>query len=467
MIRANDPTPKRSLEQMVRIVPFSEWKGMVVACSGGFNIERAVRQVYPDLPILSSDVSLVTVALGRLLTGDPLTFTFHDKLAFIEEHLDDDPVKRFAALLVAMSMAGYKGKSEYHRMHREYYRDNFAECLDKAMDITHNKIANPPTDEFQTRDMHEMPGEAKERGWGIVSAPPFYGGDYEALYRWIGDSIQWEEPEYRLWDPNNLSEWVATFPEQWAVFANHTTNMPMPCASFSRTPYTPFFLFTSYGDKKSGYDENLLSVEPFKFEAIDAAAFKQLREDSQIELMACTRGQFHYLRTLYSTRAISYSSALWRFVVRIDGKVAGAFGLTAQRDPRKTDSLHVMSDFSVLRGRLSKLIVMLMTSRDVIAPIERQVWHQIDYITTLTFTEKHTSMKYRGEWEILKKDRVKTMPGAPDKGYIVFKSDIRDQSLQEIYAHWWRRWSELAPKKASRRGRRNKKKQEAVADAAG
>ena len=82
------PTP--CVEQILRVIPFDEWKGVHLCCSGTFKLEQAIHAKHPDVPIYSNDVSLWTNAIGSVLTQKPTKIIFRDKLQFIEDKLNNE-----------------------------------------------------------------------------------------------------------------------------------------------------------------------------------------------------------------------------------------------------------------------------------------------------------------------------------------------------------------------------------------
>ena len=65
----------------------------------------------------------------------------------------------------------------------------------------------------------------------------------------------------------------------------------------------------------------------------------------------------------------------------IDGALAGGFAFEQSRFGDKTRELYLLCDFALFRERrLSKLIAMLATSRDVIDPINKRLLVRIERI---------------------------------------------------------------------------------------
>lgn len=92
------------------------------------------------------------------------------------------------------------------------------------------------------------------------------------------------------------------------------------------------------------------------------------------------------------------------------------------------DYLFVQSDFVVNSHtpKLSKLLIMLSKSREVRRHIARLTKHYYQGLRTTVYTDKPVSMKYRGVYELERRD----------KGKIMYKADFVDETLNEIYKLW-------------------------------
>ena len=53
--------------------------------------------------------------------------------------------------------------------------------------------------------------------------------------------------------------------------------------------------------------------------------------------------------------------------------------------------------------RLSKLLIMIARSKEIIESIEDKALDRFESLKTSVYTEKAISMKYRGEWDLLER----------------------------------------------------------------
>lgn len=125
--------PKTVITQLMTSVRFADWGKVFVGCSGSFRCDAAIKACFPDVQVFSNDVSLFSVALGRLLTGEVFDLTFTNRLAFVEQQLEGGQfIDRVAAVMVANEMAKYAGKNDYAKAHFAHYERGFEGFQAKA-----------------------------------------------------------------------------------------------------------------------------------------------------------------------------------------------------------------------------------------------------------------------------------------------------------------------------------------------
>ena len=117
------------------------------------------------------------------------------------------------------------------------------------------------------------------------------------------------------------------------------------------------------------------------------------------------------------------------YLVMLDGKLAGGIAYQRSQYGDVTD-LYLLSDFSIVRaGKISKLIALLATSRELTRHVERVYGQRFTHLYTTAFTDKPISMKYRGVFEV----------SSRKPGMVNYVSEIRPDPLQQLYGIWWRR----------------------------
>ena len=76
--------PLKMIEQVTWNISFAEWGDISVGCSGAFRFDGAVKGRFPECRVHGNDVSLLSCALGALLTDAEVEMRFHGEQALVE-----------------------------------------------------------------------------------------------------------------------------------------------------------------------------------------------------------------------------------------------------------------------------------------------------------------------------------------------------------------------------------------------
>lgn len=419
--------PKPVVEQMFRIVPFEDFRDVFVCCSGSFRVDRAVKQAHPGLRVHSNDVSLLTVGLGRLLTGEPHAFRFTGRLAFIED-LDPSPVERMAALLVALEMTRYSGANAHAQAHFRHLQVSFDEYLAKGKEKIAKFQTDTAIDSFFAGDFRDHADKGVEQGGIVLGFPPTYKSGYERLYKFLDSNTEWESPDYRLFDPKTIGDWIDSLDERGAkycVFSDQVLEGRQRAGEYYGATNKPIFLYANTGGTSLRRASN--RAAPFKYTPADPSTFT---EDSQVKVVPADGATMNYLKDIYLAKNIHHATGQFNSLVFVDGQLAGGI-IMARSKFDSQRSLYILSDFSLSRERkLSKLIALIATSAEIVNPIRRRLVADIKNVVTTAFTDKPVSMKYRGIFELTGRK----------EGHLQYESAVRPESAQELYRLWWQKW---------------------------
>jgi hypothetical protein len=235
----------------------------------------------------------------------------------------------------------------------------------------------------------------------------------------------------------SLKEKGASF----GIFSDRPLEEHAPAALYTTGRAKRFYLYASNAAATS-LRRNVSKSEPFRYRGIDTDT---LRADTRVEVVEVTSEHMNFVKDKYQLPGLVHTDGLYRFLVLLDGQLAGGFvyswmsGLS-YRDPRvtKLGAIYLLSDFSASRQRkLSKLIAMLATGVESIRRFDRRFVKRTKVVVTSTFTTRPVSMKYRGIFKLLSRRTV----GTPGLNYL---SEVRNVSNAAIYADWWRRYAQNA-----------------------
>lgn len=396
--------PKEFISQILDAVPFADWGAVHVCCSGSFRPEAALRQRFPELRIAGNDVSLLSVAIGELAVGRALEFKFKDRLEPIEEKLDGlGQSSRVAAVLVAHEMATYRGKNPHAQAVFAHYIDNFEVFLEPAQQKIETLVHDLASNDFFAGDFRIHASRAIDDGAGILCFAPTYAKGYERIYKFLHDNVEWPAPQYDIWDPADLDEWVADIDRagaRYCVLADRRLDGLVPAIRYDN-PSGRRTIF-GYTDESSASLRGKPAKEiPFVYRPIDPGA---LTKNTTVSLAQVEAG--------------------------LDGALAGGFIYIKSSKHPSGDVLYLLSDFSISRERrISKLIAAMATCRLTVDIARKRYICPFTAMLTTVFTDKPVSMKYRGVFDLEAR-----RPGA-----LNYRSKIRDESPDEIYRSWFAR----------------------------
>lgn len=169
--------PNGCITQIIRAIDFSIWPDIHVCCSGTFRFERAILEAHQGASLVSNDVSVFSVPLGRYVLGEETPLRFVGELARFEDLLRDRPyLDRLSALMVASDYAKYRtGRpNRFKEAHAAYYHEHFDGLISATSDKLNKVLPKIALKGFFAGDWVQHMRDAIQKGNGVVGFPPFY-----------------------------------------------------------------------------------------------------------------------------------------------------------------------------------------------------------------------------------------------------------------------------------------------------
>ena len=431
--------PRQCIEQVFRILDMSRVERAYICCSGSFRFEQALLAHAPNIQLHSNDVSLLSTAIGRHLTREPLSFRFVESLSWLEEALAGaSSVTRLAAIAIALDISRYRGSSEFARRHMAHYRANIAHYLGVATEKMTKYLEGLRIESFFAGDFREHARRGAAEGGLVLSWPPTIKNAYERDFRFVNMNVAWEPPPYDVFDPKDLAGWIAELRELGALFcilSDQRLEEHAPSALYTTGRAKRFYAYTSDAESSS-LRRNLTRATPFRYRLVEPPT---LRADTRVDVIEVSKEAMNFIKDKYQLPGLVHTDGLYRFLVFLDGALAGGFvysWMSGKSFPSisRLKTIYLLSDFATSRRRkLSKLIAMLATGGDSVERLDRRSVRRSTHIVTSTFTGRPVSMKYRGIFKLLSR----RTEGSPCVNYI---SEVRRVPNSAIYADWWRRY---------------------------
>jgi len=426
-----------------------------VGCSGNFTVERVLMDL-DRFALHGNDVTVFSGAIGSILAGQPFAITlkpeFDDVLGWLRPYMQH-PIDTAATVMLltrmsdTMTAAGdLRDNAFNHRIYPAFERQFpqlHAATAAKLFDLK-GSLAT-----YYNGDVMDMLAEIPDRA-GFICYPPFFSGDYEAMFAKLDLVLEWPRPDFediggdfqeQLFDQaKRLDHWLIGSNTIWENQSQYlcgvtqTTNRGMP-----------IYLYSATGVKRV--------VTPRQ--KIEQVGVERLRQGEKLgeklTLHTLSEGQFQALRSQYMSEKIRPGVAMNAYAVCCDGRLIGVYALSTNRtggmivNPRQ---VYMLSDFPVAPtsyAHLAKLILFAALSNESRLLAERMVNGRVTEVKTTAFTERPSSMKYRGLFKIdSRKERedAGTIYGDPtdDEGYgryqINYLSPIGRWSLAEGLDQW-------------------------------
>lgn len=435
--------PTACIEQVFKIIDFTEWKAAYVCCSGSFRIERGLKSKFPSLPVFSNDVSLYSTAVGDLACGREFPITFTGKLEFMQERVADAPFfDKVAAVLVACEMARYGArKNLYAIKHFEYYVANFDTFFEKAKGKLNTILPKMPIQGYNACDWREHIQKAAADGAGVLAFPPFFKGDYESQFRFIEENIEWPAPSYELYDPKMLGGIIDSIDAlgiPYCVLSDQIFANRKPVLEYVTGRKVPHYCYAN--TDKSSVRHLYKEPEPFEYKPVDV---KKLTANSRVQVVQAESRHMDFIKDIYLQKTIIHSTGVANFLVFIDKMLVGGIIYSLPKYTSHGQStIYLLSDVTVNRdAKFSKLIALIATSKTLLDIVSKKLISRLDYVVTTARTHNPVSMKYRGIYELLSRRPADD----PSEGNIInYGSAMREATPQQMYQEWWRKYGKQA-----------------------
>ncbi|MFT6075148.1 MAG: hypothetical protein ACJAZ1_002073 [Yoonia sp.] len=433
--------PADCIAQVFKIMDIENWTDAHVCCSGTFRIERALSATYPNLRIHSNDVSPFSEAIGRVSEGKPFNMRFREDLEPLNKFLDGGTdLDRAAAVMIACELARHcVRKTRYDIQHFNYWFDGFEHHLPVVKEKLEERCSIANVTSYFSGDWITHALDGVTRGSGILAFPPFFMGDYEKQFEFVNKTVEWDEPEYPMYDPSQLRgivENLDSLNAKYCVLTDQVWTGMKPKLQFQNMTKVPHFCYSS--DEKSSLIQKRKNPKPFSFKMVDDV---NLTRKSKVEVKAVDGAHLYYLKNIFLAKGITHTPGSGNYLVYVDGGLVGGIIYTTgpiTRHAFGASTCVVLSDVCVTRKRkLSKLVSMLSMCRDLLRPVEYASFERYTHVVTTARSKNPSSMKYRG---IMKRITKRLGDNENEKWIMNYAAKVREQSPTQIYQEWWDRY---------------------------
>lgn len=429
-IGTTPPEVKLLLQDLMKNV---EKKDVFIGCSGNYTTDKVMAGM--GYNVHSNDVSLYSKLISDILLGtDTNVEVINPELRNVFDTWEETKYKKLAQVMFAMRV------SAFHKRKNDYQEEMFNAFIEQSSIYYHNTIEklekgalNFNIKSFFYGDFVDFLKAKKGKGVGI-SFPPTYKAGYEKLFAYIEDSFKYEHAPYNIFDPKdggNLFGELLSSDENIIYSDREWTELEDFLSGKIKlgTGKHPVYIYSSIKRDNHYYIERDKIVKPSHIHILPVNY--EFTEETVISMQTCLVNDINYYKAFYMANKVNYTTGGdIGLVFMADGK---AFGFTSFSKQLSTlEQIFMQSDFVVNSHtqRLSKLLIMLVKSCEARKMIARKMGHYYEGVKTTVYTQAPVSMKYRGVFDLARRD----------EGKLMYSANFIDNSLKELYTTWLKKY---------------------------
>lgn len=406
-----------------------------VGCSGNFSTDKVLAGM--GFKVHSNDVSLYSKLIADIVMGtDTEVKVIDSDLINVFSQWEESKYKKLVQVMFAMRLSKFvKRKNDYEREFYHNFIVNAKGYYEKTVTkMEKNQQLGFQISSFSYCDFIEHLKTKKPNQIGI-SFPPTYKGGYEKMFQYVEDSFNYKRAKYAMFDPAKAENTFLELLEQGEniIYSDRENeklqNYEIAKAYLGHGKNTVYIYSSLVNTKKKYYIEKSKKALTTKYKIIDIN--KQFDENTNIEIEPCQLKDVNYFKSFFMSAKVDYSEGGdFALVLLADGE---AFGFVSFNKQLSTFSqIFIHSDFVVnsVMPKLSKLLILLLKSKEVQRQIIRFYKHYYLGLRTSVYTQKPVSMKYRGVFNLDKRD----------KGKLIYSADFTKETAKEIYLLWLKKY---------------------------
>lgn len=404
-------------------------KDVFIGYSGNYTVDKIMSKM--GFRVHSNDVCLYSKLVADLLLGtDTEVKVINPELVEAFKDWPESKYKKLIQVMFTIRLSSYEPRK--NDFQKEFF-DVWVRQSGIYYENTIKKLEKGPLDfqidSFFFGDFIEFLKSKKGKGVG-VSFPPTYKSGYEKMFSLIESSFEYERAKYELFDPKKANTTFLELLEEDENVIYSDVDWPdlkkyeVGVINLGQGKH-PVFIYSSvkkdasyYLEREKQQPQSKIQVLPLDYE---------FTRKTVITTAICPVAEINYFKAFYMANKVNYTTGGdLGLVFMADGK---AFGFASFSKMLSTQTLLFMqSDFVVNSHtkRLSKLLISLARSREVRKLLARKLGHYYAGLKTTVYSDKPVSMKYRGVFDLERRD----------KGKLMYTGTFNELSLNEIYLSW-------------------------------
>jgi 16S rRNA G966 N2-methylase RsmD len=413
--------------------------------AGNFAFTQVARRSVPEARIISGDVGIYSVMLGRGLRGDPVRFQVSE---WLSDRFPQDPaytdVERAAYVVFLSDVAKYAvkmAKVEYARRMVSIYQRRQAEIVaGLAQKIASLARLIGDNWEFHSVDAVKLL-EGVQPGDLVFYDPPYWVGGYEKMFAFLEENIGWDRPSYTVFNDGQKERTLLDLLRRGATLLWRTEKEidiegMAKVFEFHHRVDGAIYLYTNDRTfKPAAGSAALLGEHDPRLQII--LPTDEMKRCEPVRVIEIDRKRFNHYRHLWTHKARMKSAENVSYAILVGNRVVGVAGV-ASGMAYSSDLAVIVSDACPASSymRLSRLVLYVLLTDEILASVNRRtLWEHKGY-TTKVYTDDPVSMKYRSLFDLAKRKK-----GTSLKYELTYSTRrMVAPTIQEAYLQWFDRY---------------------------
>jgi len=401
-----------------------------VGCSGAFTVEQILSRYAPKAKIRGNDVSLYSSVLGAYLAGQPFNLAVREeKFGWLEPYLGDVEAKAATVMVLFEVLKYEKADNLFKQRHWAHYLNNFESFHQATVAKLQERKKEVRLEAYTSKDIFDLLDEMPEDAVAIAFLPTYAGG-YERMFKRLEEIFDWDRPSYGLIDAERKAAILEKMKQRDFLFLDDKEWPELSLvAAVRKARMKPVYVYSNMEALRRGVLRQQRHAEfvPFTRLSDDDVITKE----SQLTLVPTSNRVVNYYRDVYLSKGVGVpADGEVPLVAAVDGKV---FGFLIYSRMQGGGDVYLLADFVVNSGRyrrLAKLLLLVTQTREVRRLLEEKFLLEIPKCRTMVFTDKPVSMKYRGLYQLVRRD----------PGKLVYETDMGILDLSEVIPLWLKKF---------------------------
>jgi hypothetical protein len=424
--------PQKLKQVFYQAAPLLNGRDVYIGCSGNFTFEQILTRRCQDARLFSNDIAMYSSMIGFALTERQANISVIDPEFFwLSEYINRPGACQIATFLLLQEMLKYeKQKSDFQIRMWSHYITNWEKLLARSMERVNKGLANIRVHAYSTEDVFDF---FPKDGVCIGFLPTYVGG-YEKLYKRLDEILLWQEkPAYGMLTTERREQTIEAMKQSDFILYDDNPRDDVPCiAQLNQPGKHDVYIYSNMDFERVLLRKTMDEGSP-RYPALGLD--EEIPADAVIDVTKTNNNVLNHYRAMYLKKGIQPASASLVYMISINKKLLGFAAFQPYSPLNKPGEVYLMSDFVVRSSRyprLSKLMLMVVKCREVRRMIEENQIQRYSHIITTAFTKSPVSMKYRGQFKLVKRG----------DGFLNYRGEFNEQSLQGVTREWKKKYKQ-------------------------